>query len=97
MTTGWPSYRAVNPLDELRTARYPSSAGLVAVGRGDAEYRRQAQQIAAATRAAGMSVGLIEFDGGHSWSMAADALDRALLWLAGRGGMLDRVTARMPV
>jgi len=72
------AFRAVNPVDELRRTRYPSGAGLFAVGRDDADFRSQAREAADATRGAGLTVGLVELPGGHSWSMATDALDRAL-------------------
>ena len=43
-----------------------------------------------------MSVGLVEFPGGHSWALATDALDRAVPWLAGRGGILDPALVPLP-
>ncbi len=90
------AFLAVNPADELRRIRYPFGAGLFTVGHEDAEFRSQAQKATDAARGAGMSVGLLELPGGHSWSMATDALDRGLPWLAGRGGILDPATAPLP-
>ena len=90
------AFRAVNPVEELRTARYPVSAGLFAVGHDDPDFRSQAHRAADAARGAGMSVGLVEYPGGHSWSMATEALERALPWLAGRGGILDPASAPLP-
>ena len=87
------AFRRVNPLDELRGARFPHSAGVLAVGRDDAEYRPQAELMAAATRAAGMSVAVDVRPGGHSWSLAAEALGRALPWLAGRAGLVAPAAA----
>jgi S-formylglutathione hydrolase FrmB len=85
------AYQRVDPLDELRTNRYPGSAGLLVVGRADDVYRPQAEQVAAAARAAGMEITLDEVPGEHSWAIASDALAAALPWIAGRTGLLDPV------
>jgi S-formylglutathione hydrolase FrmB len=87
---------AVNPVDELKRARYPSGAGLFAAGHDDIEFRSQARTAADEARGAGMSVGLVEFPGGHSWALATDALDRAVPWLASRGGILDPSLVSLP-
>ncbi|MDT7707790.1 MAG: hypothetical protein QOG20_3397 [Pseudonocardiales bacterium] len=82
------AFRRVDPLDELAHRRFPRSAGLLAVGRDDPDFRPQAEQVAAAAQAAGMTVTLDELPGGHSWSMAADELGRALPWIGVRTGLL---------
>jgi S-formylglutathione hydrolase FrmB len=83
------AFRRVNPLDELRGATFPRSAGVFAVGRDDPDFRPQAEEMARAARAAGMAVSLDELPGGHSWPMASEALGRALPWISGRTGILD--------
>jgi S-formylglutathione hydrolase FrmB len=83
------AYRRVDPLTELRTGRYPDTAGVFVVGRGDDVYRPQAEQVAAATHAAGMQVVLEEVPGEHSWAIATQALAAYLPWIAGRTAILD--------
>jgi S-formylglutathione hydrolase FrmB len=43
-----------------------------------------------------MDVSLDELPGGHSWSMAVDALAGSLPWLSARTGLLDPATNRAP-
>jgi S-formylglutathione hydrolase FrmB len=83
------AYGRVDPLDELPTAHLPGSAGLMTVGRADTDFRRQAEQIFALTRGAGMSVQLYEIPGNHSWAIASDALAQGLPWISGRLGLID--------
>jgi S-formylglutathione hydrolase FrmB len=82
------AFRRVNPLDELRTARFPDTAGVLAVGADDPVYGPEAEQVRAAARQAGMTVTLKVTPGGHSWTLAVDALTGTLPWLAGRMGLL---------
>jgi S-formylglutathione hydrolase FrmB len=83
------AFRRVNPLDELRGAQFPRSAGLFAVGRDDLDFRPQAREMVGVARAAGMAVSLDELSGGHSWSMASEALGQAMPWISARIGLLD--------
>jgi S-formylglutathione hydrolase FrmB len=85
------AFDRVDPLTELRTARYPASAGVLTVGREDRDYRPQDERVAAAARAAGMDITLQEIPGAHSWSIASDALGLALPWISGRTGLLDPI------
>lgn len=82
------AFRPVNPLEELRSAHLPASVGELAVGRDDPDFGLQARRVTEAIRAAGVTVSLQEFTGGHSWTMAAEALGRALLWISTRTGLL---------
>jgi S-formylglutathione hydrolase FrmB len=84
------AYRQVDPLDELPTAHLPGSAGLMTVGRADTDFRRQAEEILALARGAGMSVQLDEVPGNHSWGIASDALAKGLPWISGRLGLIER-------
>lgn len=89
MTRG--AFGLVDPLTELRTARYRGSAGVLTVAREDRDYRPQAERVAAAPRAAGRDITLQEIPGAHSWSIASDALGLALPWSSGRTGRLDLI------
>lgn len=86
------AFRRVAPLDELASGSWPGSAGVFAVGRDDPDFRPQTEQVAAAAAAAGMAVSVDELPGGHSWSMASQALARSLPWIGARGGLFDAVT-----
>ena len=90
------AYRSVDPVHELPTAHLPGSAGLMTVGRADADFRRQAEQILALARGAGMSVELSEVPGNHSWTIASDALAQGLPWISGRLGLTAPVPAPQP-
>jgi S-formylglutathione hydrolase FrmB len=83
------AWRRSNPLDVLRERRFPGSNGFMVVGRDDPDYRPQAERVAGAALAAGMTVQLTELPGGHSWTTAADGLGRALSWFSGRTGLTD--------
>jgi S-formylglutathione hydrolase FrmB len=81
------AFDAVDPLHELARHRYPGTAGLVAVGAQDNFFRPQARAVAAAARAAGMSITYRAFPGTHSWSVWHAAFSQALPWLAARMGL----------
>ena len=85
------AYQRIDPLAELRARTYSDTAGVLVVGRDDAVYRPQAEQVATAAKAAGVAVTLLEVPGEHSWAIATDALSAALPWVAGRTGILDPV------
>jgi S-formylglutathione hydrolase FrmB len=87
------AFRRVNPLDELSSMHLPGTAGTIAVGRDDPVFRPQAEQVAIASRAAGITVALEEFPGGHSWATASAALTTALPWISGRARIVDPVPA----
>jgi S-formylglutathione hydrolase FrmB len=88
------AFARVDPPDEMKAGRYPQSAGILAVGRDDSEFRAEDEQVTAAARAAGMTVMLDEPPGGHSWSMASDELGRALPWIAERTGLVGADLSR---
>jgi S-formylglutathione hydrolase FrmB len=81
------AFDAVSPLSELAARRYPGSAAFLVVGTGDPGYRDQQQAVAAAARAAGMSITATELPGGHNWGVWGPALATALPWLATRTGL----------
>jgi S-formylglutathione hydrolase FrmB len=76
------AFTAVNPLDLLVRHRYPHTAGFLAVGNNDGQYRPQAEQVVRAARRAGVPVELRELPGGHDWRVWAAGLQAALPWLA---------------
>lgn len=82
------AFDAVDPLHELARQRYPGSAGVVLVGTQDTDYRPQARVVAAAARAAGMSIAYVELPGSHSWPFWRAAFGRELPWLAARMGLV---------
>lgn len=90
------AYDRVDPLQELRTTRLPTTAAVLVVGRNDDVYRPQAERVAAAARVAGVTVSLIEVPGQHSWSIATGALARTLPWISGRIGLIDPIPAPAP-
>ena len=81
------AFAAVNPLDVLRTTRFPGSAGFLVAGRQDRQYLPQAQRVEAACKASGMDVQMDVRPGGHSFEVWGPGLEDALPWLAKRLGM----------
>lgn len=81
-------FHAANPLDILARSHLSTTAGIIAVGANDHEYRAQAQEIYNATRAAGIATQLLTFPGNHSWTIATSALRAGLPWLAARANLL---------
>jgi S-formylglutathione hydrolase FrmB len=82
------AFDAVDPLHEMAARRYPGSAGYLVVGKDDPKYRAQAQDVAAAARAAGMTITYSERPGTHSWDVTGPGLVDALPWLATRMGLM---------
>jgi enterochelin esterase-like enzyme len=81
------AFDAVDPIKELAARPEPGSAGYLVVGAQDRYYRPQAQAVAAAARAAGMSITYQELPGEHSWSVWEPAFTGALPWLTDRMGL----------
>ena len=78
----------VNPMDLMRTKKYPTSAGAFVVGSDDKDYRPGQIKVAQAAREAGMDVTYLELPGGHSWSVWSAALEKQMDWLARRLGLI---------
>ena len=85
------AFDRVDPLTILRNRRLPDSAGVIATGRDDREYGPQAVEVTAATRAAAMTIAVLQLPGGHTWTNAAIALSASLPWISGRTGLLDPI------
>jgi S-formylglutathione hydrolase FrmB len=81
------AFAAVDPMSELTKRSYPSSAGYLVVGAQDKDYVPQQQAVAAASRAAGMTIVTAEMRGHHQWQVWGKAFGDALPWLAGRMGL----------
>jgi S-formylglutathione hydrolase FrmB len=89
-------FRGVNPLDILAAGRFASSVGVIAVGAKDREYGPQALRVAAAARAAGITVTALRFPGGHSWVIATEALQAALPIIAARAHLISAALPSTP-
>jgi enterochelin esterase-like enzyme len=83
------AFDLVNPLHELAARSYPGSAGYLVVGMNDPEYRVQAQHVAVAAKAAGMTITYAELPGTHSWAVWGPGLTDALPMLATRMGLMS--------
>jgi len=81
------AFAAVDPLEELARHPEPGSTGYIAVGAQDTAYRPGQQIVAAAARAAGMSITYREFPGGHDWGVWRAAFTESLPWLTARMGL----------
>jgi len=81
-------FRAANPLDILHIRRFGPTLGILATGADDPEYGPQCRRVADAAGAAGMAIQLLEFPGGHSWTIASDALRAAIPRLAARANLI---------
>lgn len=82
------AFARVNPLDELRTARFPATAGMIIAGLHDDRYRPEAKDVFDSCRRAGMDVHLAELPGGHSWTVWRPGLRHSLPWLTHRLGLV---------
>ena len=83
------AFDAVDPLHELAARSYPGTAGYLIVGSSDPTYRAQAQVVASAATAAGMTITYRERPGKHSWGVSGPGLEDALPWLTTRMGLMQ--------
>lgn len=81
------AFDKVDPLTVMSSKKFPDTAGLVIGGRDDPTYLPQAKKVAAAGKAAGMSVTYTELPGGHDFSVWAAGYEQALPWLGTRLGL----------
>ncbi|MGW5569735.1 alpha/beta hydrolase [Nocardia thailandica] len=81
------AFERVNPPTLLRTRRYPNSAGALVTGTEDDTTLSAQRSIAAAARAAGMTITTRELPGGHNWSVWSAGLRIEMDWLAQRLGL----------
>ncbi len=81
------AFAAVNPMQELAAHPLHGSAAWLAVGAADTEYGPQAATVRAALVAAGVDVQGGPLPGGHSWTVAVEALVAATPWIAQRAGL----------
>lgn len=82
------AFVAVNPMDLMKTRRYPDTAGIIVVGTRDDAYRGGAQKVFEAAKDAGMDVQYVEVPGAHSFSVWSAGLREELDWLAKRLGLI---------
>ncbi|PTR27438.1 S-formylglutathione hydrolase FrmB [Rhodococcus sp. OK519] len=83
------AFVAVNPLDLMKSRRYPDSAGIIVVGTRDDAYRGGAQKVYAVAKDAGMDVQYVEVPGSHSFSVWSAGLRDEMDWLAKRMGLIS--------
>jgi len=81
-------FTAVNPLDVMARQRFPDTAGYFVVGAGDPDVAKDLREVDEAALRCGMHTSWLEVPGHHSWDVAAQALPRALPWLAVRMGLI---------
>jgi S-formylglutathione hydrolase FrmB len=80
-------FTAVNPMDLMKSKKYPEVAGAFVVGKDDAEYRPGLTQVYQAAQAAGMDVHLNVVPGGHSFAVWSAGLKLEMPWLGKRLGL----------
>ncbi|QCQ91203.1 alpha/beta hydrolase-fold protein [Rhodococcus sp. SGAir0479] len=83
------AFVAVNPLDLMKTRRYPDTAGIIVVGDRDDAYRGGAKTVYEAAKNAGMDVQYVEVPGAHSFLVWSTGLREELDWLAERMGLIS--------
>lgn len=60
------AFDRVDPLTILRSRRFPDSEGVIATGGDDREYGPQVVEVTAATRAAAMTIAVLQLPGGQT-------------------------------
>lgn len=83
------AFVAVNPMDLMRSRRYPDTAGIIVVGDRDDAYRGGAKTVYEAAKNAGMDVQYVEVPGTHSFLVWSTGLRDELDWLARRMGLIS--------
>ncbi|WP_106190779.1 alpha/beta hydrolase [Umezawaea tangerina] len=81
------AFHRVNPLDVLKSTRFPDTQGMVVAGRDDSTYHDQDREVYEACLRAGMDVRWRELPGGHDWTVWRPGLVDALPWLGERTGL----------
>ena len=82
------AFIAVNPMDLMKTRRFPDTAGIIVVGKSDGAYRGGAQKVYQAAKDAGMDVQYVEVPGAHSFLVWSTGLRNEVDWLAKRMGLI---------
>lgn len=83
------AFEAVNPMDLLKTRRFPDSGGAFVVGADDSDYKPGQKAVYEAAQAAGMDVRYAEVPGGHSFAVWSEGLKEQLPWLMQRVGLIS--------
>lgn len=81
------AFAKVNPLDILKTTRFPTTSAFLTAGTGDTVYLPQQNEVRAACQAAGMNVQWLELPGGHNLTVWREAARQAIPWLATQAGL----------
>lgn len=90
------AFAARNPMELLRTRRYPATVGVVAHGKDDPVDAGAAASVLVAARRAGMAVRSLELPGGHTWPVAIEALRSAMPIIAARAGLVPTPATAPP-
>ncbi|MET4050172.1 MULTISPECIES: alpha/beta hydrolase-fold protein [unclassified Rhodococcus (in: high G+C Gram-positive bacteria)] len=83
------AFVAVNPMDLMKTRRFPDSGGAFVVGADDNDYKPGQKAVYEAAQAAGMDVRYAEVPGGHSFAVWSEGLKEQLPWLMQRVGLIS--------
>ncbi|MDJ0394108.1 alpha/beta hydrolase-fold protein [Rhodococcus sp. G-MC3] len=83
------AFVAINPMDLLKTRKYPDSGGAFVVGADDNDYKPGQKAMYDAAKAAGMDVRYLEVPGGHSFAVWSAGLKQELPWLMQRVGLIS--------
>jgi S-formylglutathione hydrolase FrmB len=90
------AYLAHDPMTLLAHNKYPMTSAWFEAGTGDHQPWTDAQQLAAASRQAGMAeVCLLGIPGGHSWEVWRESFSSALPWLSARLGLTSSTTGAL--
>lgn len=81
------AFTAVNPVDLMRTRKYPDVAGVFLVGADDHAYRPGLERVYRVANESGMNVRFDTIPGGHDFTVWDKGFRKELPWLAQRIGI----------
>ncbi|MGW0036339.1 alpha/beta hydrolase [Gordonia sp. NPDC003376] len=81
------AFIAVNPVDLMRSRKYPGVAGVFLVGASDHEYRPGLERLVPVAEQSGMDVRFDTIPGGHEFTVWGKGFRQELPWLAQRLGI----------
>lgn len=81
------AFTAVNPVDLMRTRKYPDVAGVFLVGADDHAYRPGLERVYRVANESGMNVRFDTIPGGHDFTLWDKGFRKELPWLAQRIGI----------
>ena len=81
------AFTAVNPVDLMKSRRYPETAGVFLVGADDRAYRPDLERVYEIAKQSGMDVDFYTVPGGHDFTVWGEGFAKELPWLAQRSGI----------